>query len=85
MWPGYEVVKRQHEEAVTVVPVVAVKVSDDRRVVDVTVPPQSSTDTFAVTLRTPEVPESPEDSAAGIDHRSWPSSLHGVEVELDRR
>jgi putative heme-binding domain-containing protein len=53
MWPGYEVVKRQHEEAVTTVPVLEASVSDDRRLVELSVPPQDSTDTFALSLRRP--------------------------------
>jgi len=80
MWPGYEVVKRQHEEAVTTVPVLAVTVSDDRRSVDVKVPPQSSADGFSLTLRQPQRTK-PLGALAQENALDLSITLNGVEAE----
>jgi putative heme-binding domain-containing protein len=80
MWPGYEVVKRQHEEAVTRVPVLSATVSEDRRMVELTVPPQSSTDTFALTLGRPEITE-PAGALVQEDTIDLAVTLNGVEAE----
>jgi putative heme-binding domain-containing protein len=80
MWPGYEVVKRQHEEAVTSVPVLAASVSEDRRLVEFSVPPQDSTDTFALSLRRPARSQT-TGALVQEDAIDLSVTLNGVEAE----
>lgn len=81
MWPGYEVVKRQLEEAVTTVPILAATLSDDRRNLDLQVSPQSSTETFAFTLRTPSRGPSTPGTLPQEPALDVAATLHGVEAE----
>ena len=53
MWPGYEVVKRQHMEAVTPVPVLGSSWSADGRTLELRVPPQMAPEHFNLTLAGP--------------------------------
>ena len=50
MWPGYEVVKMQQAAPVTAVPVKSVRVLEDQRTVELTVPPQSAVEHFGLKL-----------------------------------
>lgn len=79
MWPGYEVVKQQLAEAVTAVPVLSAAVADDRRSLELTVAPQASTDTYALTLRRPESPR-PTGALVSEDTIDLAVTLNGVEA-----
>ncbi len=53
MWPGYEIVKQQKARPATPVPVLGGSLSDDRRTIELRVPPQVSPEHFAFTLPGP--------------------------------
>lgn len=53
MWPGYQIVKQQKAQPATPVPVLGGSLSNDRRTLELKVPPQVSPEHFTLTLPGP--------------------------------
>lgn len=87
IWPGYEAIKHQHSQPVTTVPVTALSLAADRRSVLITVPAQTSSDHYALTLGKRDLEAGLTGVQAdwkGADGSSWQGWLPHLDLAVAR-